>query len=214
MSEFNEATDGRISRKIRLGLFLIVLFFLFLHTIFPSTTVDTTTLGLLVLMVFILLLPYVSEIGFPGGGHITLGSLRRVREAVKKLPVQASVEQRVAGSSDVSPQGDVWRKVLAEDVHVALAGLRIEIESRLQKLAGTRASGKFESALGLITLLQSERSLTPIEADAIRSVVQVCNEAVHARHISAEAAQETADLGEFVLRFLHAKLERNDRLNR
>src|SRR6266480_2932523 len=213
MSESNEATYGKISREIRLGLFLIVLFFLFLHTILPSTTVDTTTLGLLALIVFILLLPYVSEIGLPGGGHITLGSLRQVRDAVNRLPVQASVGQGVVGPTEISPRGEVWRRVLAEDVHIALAGLRIEIESRLQKLAGTRASGKFEGALGLVSLLQSERVLTPIEADAIRSVIKVCNEAVHARHISAEAAQETADLGEFVLRLLNAKLQRNDTPN-
>src|SRR6266487_4424273 len=131
MSEFNEATDGRISREIRFGLFLIVLFFLFLHTISPSTTVDTTTLGLLVLMVFVLLLPYISEIGLPGGGHITLDSLRHVREAVNRLPVQAPLKQKTTGSTESSARGEVWKRVLAEDVHIALAGLRIEIESRL-----------------------------------------------------------------------------------
>src|SRR6266699_5865787 len=114
------AISTRISREILLGLTILVLLFLILHTSSASITVDSTTLGLLVLLIFIWLLPYIGEIVLPGGMRITIKQVERAQEATSKIAPQAPIGQEPI--QGVSRSGELWRRILAEDANVALAG--------------------------------------------------------------------------------------------
>jgi len=207
MSSRESVVQRRISRETSIALSIIVVVFLILHTILPGNAVDPTTVGLLVLLIFIWLLPYVKEITLPGGVKIAY-SLEEAKEAVNKVPFEGPAQQQASESPESPREREVWRNVLAEDANIGLAGLRIEIESRLLRLAGPQAREKFETAPGLISQLRLKEILTADEANAIRSVVRVCNQAVHAKEIAAEVVQATAELGDRVLRLLDAKLRR------
>lgn len=57
---------------VSVGLGLVVGAFLIIHSIYPGPTVDTTTLGLLVLLVVALTIPFADSITFPDGTSIKL----------------------------------------------------------------------------------------------------------------------------------------------
>lgn len=208
---------GQVSRL--LAVLLIAL--LIVHLAFPSLAIDPTFLGLLVLLILVLMLPYSKAIHFPGGGGIEF-VLHDAERAVKVAEAQPRKEpRRIVTSGEIRPTGDltlrtiraeenrIWQEYVTRDPNVALAGLRIEIERLLRTLShlvGGVEIPRLSSIRQVLDLLRNKEVLTPAEAEAVDQVVQVCNRAVHAEVVTIETAQATADLGERVLALLRSKL--------
>lgn len=192
----------------------IVVLFLFIHTFLPSTTVDTTSLGLLALLIFIWILPFTSAIKLPGNIEIDLNTesvakaKRDVDNVTRSMAAQGT---RIIGAPTPIHEQPIWKALLRSDVTVALAGLRLEIEMNVRQLAQAAqlpSEERSQSLTNLMTSLQTRQILTPGEADAVSSVVTVCNQAVHAERVSPEATQVATDLGDTVLGLLQLKTSR------
>lgn len=69
---------------IRVGFSVFILFLLGIRSFFPSYPVDVTTIGLVALLIFIWVLPYLTKFGLPGG--IT-GEIAGTRAPRRETPV-------------------------------------------------------------------------------------------------------------------------------
>jgi hypothetical protein len=97
-----------------------------------------------------------------------------------------------------SPSGldlSYYRDLADQDPNIALAGLRMEIETIMQNVAKGfgLASRPKEPASRTIRRLLDAGHITPQQARLADSVLQLCNKAVHGIHVSREEANWVID---------------------
>lgn len=209
------ANETRALLAVMISLTAIVVVFLVVHSFVKEVTVDTTTVALVGLLIVIWLLPFATSLKLPGGASV---ELRDLEAASAKVEAVESATARPVISPVKRPaqsEGITWKDLLDTDVNIALAGLRIEIERRIRELghlADVAGRSEREYSLGDYTRrLSAAGVLTRLENEAIMSVVEVCNRAVHAKEVSAEAANRASRLGDFVIDLLDRKIGEMER---
>jgi len=98
-----------------------------------------------------------------------------------------------------SPSGlelEYYRNLIEEDPNVALAGLRIEVETMLKNLAtGFNISINKHFGAGFITgKLKEEEAITSRQAELIMQIVKLCNAALHGLKITSLQAEEIFEI--------------------
>lgn len=187
----------------------VVLAFLYLHTTVKTDTIDTTTLGLLALLLVGLLVPVLKSFTLPGG----IGAnMEELAQAVKKTdkPVREAFPTRITASALSAPQEPpLWRRSIDEDPSAGLAVLRFEIEKRVRSLVAKylpQAQTERATLRPMLGALGGVGVLSRREIAALEDVVVVCNSAVHAQNVPMATAREIADLGVIVIEALDRKL--------
>jgi hypothetical protein len=162
-------------------------------------TVDNTTL---VLLVLVLLSPFAAAIKKIKIGEfeaeIEPEEVKRVaREAQESLPERKS-EEPLQREIDVT--ASTIRNLAETDPAVALAKLRIEIETRLrrlqQRIRGSASQNARPVALThVITELTTAEVLAPQLASTLRDVIAICNRAIHGEDIRGVDADKIVNVG-------------------
>ena len=171
------------------------------HLAWPQLTVDFITLLALVIGVLPWLQPLFKSVELPGGLKIEFHEMQKVSERA-----------RAAGLLNPVPraklEGDFTFQLVAKsDPNLALAGLRIELEKRLQALAAANGyDGPARGIGNLLRHLHSEELLSLDELAAIRDLVGVLNEAVHGATVSPDTAEFALDFGLDVLETIGARV--------
>jgi hypothetical protein len=179
---------------------LIAAVLLFCHSLgIAKITVDSTSL---VLLAIILLSPFVAAIKKIKVGdfeaEIAPEEVRRIAaEAERSITKKQLEEQPLSRPINVK---DAITKLAESDVVVALAKLRIELESRLRKLYENtpglpqKVQSKF-SILEMMRALTAQRVLPQEICAAIRDVMEICNRAIHGEEIRSADASRIIDVG-------------------
>ncbi len=100
-----------------------------------------------------------------------------------------------------SPSGlelSYYREIAQGDPVLALAGLRIELETMLKNLAkGYNIPLNKKDSLGLIVKKLRERvAITSKQAELINAIIKLCNAAIHGTKITADQAKEILEISE------------------
>lgn len=98
-----------------------------------------------------------------------------------------------------SPSGlelSYYRVLADQDPALALAGLRIEVETMLKNLAkGFEVPiGERDSASIITRKLREKSAITIRQADLVSAVIKLCNAAVHGLKVTASQAEEILDI--------------------
>ena len=159
-------------------------------------TVDTTTL---VLLALILLSPFVAAIK-----RIKFGEFEAEIDPEEVKRVTAEVARQVPelatpDTIEEHPAIAAIRELARTDVVIALAKLRIELESTLRRLRNRSRSGKAISPYAPLTHiirdLAADGILPRDMTSPIRNVLDLCNRAIHGEAIRAEDAESVIDAG-------------------
>ena len=88
-----------------------------------------------------------------------------------------------------------YRIIAEEDPPLALAGLRIELETMLKNVAkGFSVPLSERDSAGIITRkLQEHGAITPLQAKLINAVLSLCNAAVHGQKVTQIQAENILD---------------------
>lgn len=207
-------------RLISAALTVVIGAVLLVHLFYPPFVIDTGTLGLFALLIVVLILPYSKAIHFPGGGSLEL-AVTGFEKAVEKAIAHPGPRTFNVGVSDAVKAQDgvtvtklpteehAWRSYISQDANIGVAGLRMEIERLLRKLAqraGVEGMDSYPNISQLTRLLHGKGVLSSEEMDAVMRVLHIGNRAVHGEEISRETAEIIADLGDRVLDLLRSKL--------
>jgi hypothetical protein len=102
-----------------------------------------------------------------------------------------------------------WEYLLARDPQLALAKVRIDLETTLNKLVPTTEA--FASPLQVVRQLARGGRIDQATADALEDVLRVCNYAVHGRfEPTIHDARSTLDLARRVLVILGRLTEKSE----
>jgi hypothetical protein len=166
---------------------------------FAPITVDTTSL---ILLGIILLSPFVAGIK-----KIRIGEFEAEIDPNEVGKVAAEAEKAIAESpprtqllTEPLEVAEAIRSLASSDLVIALAKLRIELESRFRKLHGRTRSADHQSlsrlsALQLTRDLTADATLPPEMGAAIRDVMAICNRAIHGEDIRDADARRIIEVG-------------------
>jgi hypothetical protein len=107
---------------------LVALVLALAHLLFPSLAIDAITLGLLAVAIIPWLAPLIKSLELPGGWKVELQEMYQVSNRAQDAGL-------ISAESDSPSPEHSFQLVADRDPNLALAGLRIEIERRLLRLA-------------------------------------------------------------------------------
>ena len=176
------------------------------HFLWPSFSLDTTYIVLLVLAVIPWLAPVIKSVELPGGFKIEVQDLK---EATDKLTAAAAEplkrtfanesrqqQQQLTRAPELVDPFTTIRQLATTDPNLALVGFRIELERRLLALArrhGVDTQGR--SAGQLLRQLQTLQAIPSSVATGLSDLLALGNQAAHGADVSPGAAQWMLDVG-------------------
>lgn len=181
------------------GLAILVIVSRFL---WPTLSIDSITLGLLVIAVLPWLADVIKSAEFPGGWKIEFQDI-----------VDAS-DRATEGVEGAAPEHagppHSFLNVASQDANLALVGLRIEIERRLRALA-EQSDLKHQSTLsGLIRQLSKNGTISVTSASGLHELVEAGNRAAHGAEVDERVALWALDYGPQILASLQTSLIPNE----
>lgn len=174
-----------------------------IHSIWPNLKIDAITLALIVIAILPWLAPILKSLELPGGWKIEFKDLKNTEEKAEKVGLLAS-----RSAIEITPQYS-FLLVAEDDPKLALAGLRIEIEERLNKIAKANKLISHRKSVGqLLRGLSEKELLTHEERSVLSDLVGLLNRAVHGGEVDPRAAQWAIDVGPRILKGLDERLKR------
>ncbi|KAB2934594.1 MAG: hypothetical protein F9K24_02125 [Leptonema illini] len=123
----------------------------------------------------------------------------RVEEELREIQERA-IKSGLVKENQKTGASYSFQTVLDTDHRLALAGLRIEIESRLRKIADSYGINTNHKGVGhLIRDLSNKGSITEEQIAVIRDLLGLLNRAIHADDIDLTSAQWAANEGAALL---------------
>ena len=180
---------------ITIGALLVLLVYL----IHPFT-VEPFVIILICLAIVPWLTSILKSVELPFGVKIEFQDLREIEEKAKKAGL-------VGGTQALAPESEYsFQAVAGEDPRLALAGLRIEIEKKLNDLANARGVPVSRKGISISLRELSDRQiLTHDQSSVILDLLGILNKAVHGADIDARASQWALEVGVPLLRTLERK---------
>lgn len=191
---------------VRWWITLIAILFAIIHLFVPNVEIDEITLILLVLAAMPWLAPFLKSVELFGAKI----EARDFKESEKKVENSGLVEV------EREPQRQnrhiySFEAVSGDDPNLLLAGLRIEIESRLRKIAENRniKAGKFPLRRLTHELVKSG-ALNSVEAASIEDLLPLLNKAVHGARVDKEVTESALKFGPRLLDALENRIGETD----
>lgn len=190
------------NRKIsiqKLIVSIIAIIFIITHLIRPDLAIDAIVVGLLV----IALIPWLSDIfkfiELPGGFKFEFKDKEKIEE---KIIEAGLISPETEESFEFS-----FQQLENSDPNLALAGLRIEIETRLKEIAQkNNISGSERMGAGqLLRLLREYEILNSQERSVLGDLIGLLNEAIHGKKINQNFVNWAMDIGPEILKSLDDK---------
>lgn len=180
---------------------LVALLVALAHLAFPNLAIDGITVTLLTLAVLPWLGPLFKAIELPGGLKVEYHDLLQAERKAEDVGLLAPE------AKSGHPRHVYAFETFAEaNPNLALAGLRIEIESRLRDIAESRGiSSNRKSATRLIGELRASGHFSDAESSVIEDLLRLLNRAAHGAQVDARGSQWALDSGRRILRALDEK---------
>ena len=177
---------------------------LIIRIIKPEWTIDNTSIILLVLAFIPWFIQYIKTLEISGLGKVELIDKDQKREIDKKVSEAGILKSDIADNEKYT-----FYELRYSDPKLALAGLRIEIESILRKIAVANHLDTSRKSIGQMTkTLIDHQLINGNERAVIFDLIGILNKAVHSelKEYESESFDWVFDLGLDLLKSLNSKL--------
>jgi len=181
--------------------FLIILGVILVHGIRPDAfVVDKLSMLLLMLLAIPLIGPFLKKAKWFGAEFEFKDQIEKATKLVEKS--EAHAKQQFGARLANKPRFETFstssaQRLVAEDPNLALAALRIDTERVLSRAAEVLVSETKDRPLTIsesTRLLLDHELISEEQSDAIRTITQMCNKAVHGADVTAAEATEILTL--------------------
>ena len=166
------------------------------HILWPKLAIDAITVALILAAILPWLAPLFKKLKLPGGWEIEFQDLQEAKQRADKAGLLAPPAE-AAAAQDFS-----FQVVANEDPNLALAGLRIEIERRLIRLAEAHGITRSRGVRALLGQLGERQLLTREQQSVLADMLGLLNNAVHGASVPDHAAEWALDVGPRLLKSL------------
>lgn len=187
------------ARIVQLLITVVALLTVSVHLIWPDLKIDAITLSLIIVAILPWLAPLFKSIELPGGWKFEFQDLVKAEERAEEAGLLAEPAEAPEYSFQI---------VAEKDPNLALAGLRIEIENRLVKLAESANIDTRKTSVGrLINTLNKSNLLSFEERSVLADLIILLNAAVHGAKVDERSADWAMDIGPRLLKGLDNKIQ-------
>jgi hypothetical protein len=170
----------------------------------PSIKIDIITLTLVVIAIIPWLAPLFKSLEFPGGWKVEFQDLKDAKDKADKAGLLGT-------ESIVKKPQFAYLQVADQDPNLALAGLRIEIEKRLVRIAQVNNISMPHVAVGqMLRILGEKKILTNEECSALADIIGVLNAAVHGASVDQKTAELAMEMGGRLIEALDEKISNRE----
>jgi len=178
------------------------------HAFYGYLRMDAITIILIVIAFIPWLREIIQSIELPGGVKVELREFQKVtKEAENAGLIEAG---GLLGKTVINAKAPKYsfQLVANEDPKLALAGLRIEIEKRLDDIAERHELSISRKGIKTLLMTLTENNLLTVkEKMVLDNLVDLLNNAVHAKNVDNDAALWALDIGPQILRSLDKKIK-------
>jgi hypothetical protein len=149
--------------------------------------------------------PLFKSVELPGGVKVEFQELNEVAKRADAAGLLAA-----PGSPPKIPDYS-FLQVASTDPNLALAGLRIELERRLEQLARLRGRGEPPKGIGrLLAYLNLNQLIGGAERSVLSDLAALLNSAVHGARVDAQATEWALEIGPRILKALEERAATED----
>jgi diacylglycerol kinase len=183
-------------KGIKYTITFLALLIALAHFVWPAIQIDAITVTLLIVAVLPWLSSLFKSIELPGGLKIQYQDLEKIEQRARNAGLLT--DEAVKGKENYS-----FQTVASTDPNLAFAGLRIELEKRLLKLAESRDLKPSRRSLGgLLADLNGIELINGAERAFLSDLAALLNSAVHGAVVDPSAAEWALDIGPRILKAL------------
>jgi hypothetical protein len=187
---------GKLAIGLSIAISAIALALAGLHLALPSLAIDGKFITLLAIAIAPWLGTMFESLEFPGGWKVKYRDLKETAEKAKEAGLLAPAAE---------PTTPAYLRVAEQDPNLALAGLRIEIEKRLRKIAENKGIDAHRlSMTQLLRRLSDAQAITAPAKSVLSDMTSLLNEAAHGARVEPRAADWAMDVGPQILSALDA----------
>jgi hypothetical protein len=186
---------------------ILALVALALHTFGQlPVQIDWVTIGLLAI---IILAPYAQRLERISVANVEMklrSEIDQAQEQVDETMEESTKESESQYPPDFYGRINRIQALLSEDPIIAVSDIRSEIYRHIWMFA--EAKGINDSQIPTRVLLQQledEGVLSHSVCNSVREVIRICNKAIHGGEIKQDEANDLAELGVEVIRYLHSR---------
>ena len=175
------------------------------HLLFPKLSVDSTTAILVLIAILPWLAPLIKSIEIPGVGKLEYRDFQNIINRAESEGLLVSETEAVKPDNIDEP---LFALIASDDLNLALAGLRIEIERRLIEMAKVCGMGyKRQGIIRLVHRLHEKGAISNNERFIISEMVELLNQAVHGARVNKDAADVVIEIGPKLLAALDKRVD-------
>lgn len=190
---------------LKAGITMVACFLIFLRIFLPELKVDSITLALLVVAVLPWLSSLIESAKFPGGWEVRFRDLQAAgNEIIETAPPATTAPTTAPPDDETKPS---YLKIVGEDPNLALVGLRIEIETRMRKLAEAYDIPENLPLSRILSRLRSQNIVLRGLENALYQLIRAGNRAAHGARVEEDAAFWAIDVGPEILNALDRIIE-------
>ena len=191
------------NKKLRQIISFLALLLALGHLIWPNLAIDFITVVLLIVAIIPWLAPLFKSLQFPGGWKIEFHDLQKTSNRADAVGLLSPVSNDPEKVSDYS-----FLLVKEQDPNLALAGLRIAIEKRLNSLAFSFGQEIQSKGIGnILREVLKKKLINEEEYSILTDMVALMNQAVHGAQVDKRAAEWAIDIGPRLLKNLEERAE-------
>lgn len=164
-------------------IFKIIISILFISLLFvrlfvPQIKIDSLSVILLVLAIVPWFIQYIKSLEIKGFGKVELFDKyqkKSIEQSVEEIGITSKPNSKITNAY-------LFYELRYQDPKLAMAGLRIELESTLSKLItqkGVQDNSRYSSIQRKSEILLKNKIISPKEYALIRDIVGILNKAVH-----------------------------------
>jgi hypothetical protein len=185
---------------IKIVISILAFIIALIHITWPDLSIDYITLTLFIIAIFPWSVPLLKSLEFPGGLKIEFNN--ELEKTTKRAEKAGLISEDIPESPQYS-----FQLVADQDPNLALAGLRIEIEMRLNEIAKRRKiSSRNKGVSQLLSLLAESGILSDEEKSVLGDLIGLLNKSVHGLEVDNKSADWAIQIGPRILRTLDEKL--------
>lgn len=187
-------------KMIKILISILAFTIAIIHITWPDLSIDYVTLTLFIIAIFPWSVPLLKSLEFPGGLKIEFNN--ELEKTTKRAEKAGLISENIPELPQYS-----FQLVAKQDPNLALAGLRIEIEMRLNEIAKRRDISSRNKGVGqLLRLLQENGILSDEEKSVLGDLIGLLNKAVHGLEVDNKSADWAIQTGPRILKTLDEKL--------
>jgi len=173
------------------------------HLIWPNLAIDFITIVLLIAATIPWLAPLFKSLEFPGGWKVEFQDLQKTSDKADAIGLLSPVTEKSEKETEYS-----FLLVAEQDPNLALAGLRIELEKKLNTLAFSFGHEIRSRGIGsILREVLNKELINKEEYSILTDMVGLMNQAVHGAQVDKRAAEWAINIGPRLLKTLEERAE-------